>query len=89
MLASIPASTAARLIDFWRKAAGGPQVLGRTRPALWTMTCRFSDPESRHWKRVFGQCRADESRPLLSVFREMEVVRDVDRFRRRGITEEK
>jgi hypothetical protein len=25
---------------------------------------------------------------LLSVYREMEVVRDVDRFRHRGITEE-
>jgi hypothetical protein len=37
---------------------------------------------------MFGASRADESRPLLSVFREMEVVRDVDRFRRRGITEE-
>ena len=37
---------------------------------------------------MFGQCGADESRSLPLVFREKEVVKDVDRFRRRGITEE-
>jgi hypothetical protein len=39
-------------------------------------------------KATFDGCMADVSRPLLSVFREMEVVRDVDRFRRRVSTEE-
>lgn len=37
---------------------------------------------------MFEECWADGSRPLLLVFRKKEVVRDVDRFRRRGITEE-
>ena len=48
----------------------------RTRSALWTMTDRFGDPDSRHRKRMYGECWADESQPLLSVFRETEVVRD-------------
>ena len=87
MLASAPTAAAARLIDFWTKGAEGPHVLA-VRGLLWTRTGRFSDPESRHWKRVFGQCWADENRPLPLVFREKEVVRDVDRIRPRGITEE-
>ena len=63
---------------FGRNPQKVPNVLGRARSALWTMTGRFGDPESRHWKRVFGKCRADERRPLPLVCREKEAVRDVE-----------
>src|ERR1017187_9407997 len=39
-----------------------PKVLAGRGSALWTWAGCFGDPDSRHWKRVFGVCRADERR---------------------------
>ena len=47
MLASIPASTDARLIELGRN----PWKFPKYRPVrfrVWTMTDRFGDPDSRH-----------------------------------------
>jgi hypothetical protein len=77
-LASVPASTAARPIDSGRKPwkvpnywpyavplSGQGQVVSATLIAAIGSECS-------------GECWADESRPLLLVFREKEVVRDVE-----------
>jgi hypothetical protein len=88
VLASVPTSTAARLIDSGRKPwkvpnywpyavslSGQGQVVSATLIADIGNECLGSA----------GRTRAGPSHWFL---REKEVVRDVDRFRRRGITEE-
>jgi hypothetical protein len=91
VLASVPTSTAARLIDSGRKPwkvpnywpyavyavslSGQGQVVSATLIADVGNECLGSA----------GRTRAGRSHWFL---REKEVVRDVDRFRRRGITEE-
>jgi hypothetical protein len=88
VLASIPASTAARLIDFGRNPWKFPKywlyavpLSGQGRGVSATL---IADVVNECLGSA-GRTRAGRSHWFL---RGKEVVRDVDRFRRRGISEE-